>query len=118
MWEDFINWKYCKFQGLGALKDCKVLRGHASARHKVRGREGGREVEGRVMQENILRRLIFMQVQIPAITEILFYAIAISEKRGDPQKGWYFSFSPIEMQVQIPAITELLFCAVAISEVF
>ena len=48
---DSVHWKYCKFQDLGALKDCKVLGGHASARQKVRAREGGREVEARVMQE-------------------------------------------------------------------
>ena len=48
---DSRHWKYCKFQDLGAPKDCKVLGGHASARQKVRGREGGREVEARVMQE-------------------------------------------------------------------
>ena len=51
-----------KIQDLGALKDCKVLGGgggHALARQKVRGREGGREVEARVMQEKILRQLIF-----------------------------------------------------------
>ena len=42
IWADSIHWKYCKFQDLGALKDCKVLGGHASARQKVRpwGREG------------------------------------------------------------------------------
>ena len=54
MWGDSIHWKYCKFQDMAALKDCKVLRGHASARQKVRGREGGREVEGRVMQDKTL----------------------------------------------------------------
>ena len=43
------------------MKDCKVLRGHASARQKVRGREGGREVEGR---------------------DILFYAVANFEVFG------------------------------------
>ena len=31
------------------------------------------------MQEKNLRQLIFMQVQIPAVTELLFYAVAISE---------------------------------------
>ena len=61
IWGDFIHWKYRKFQGFGALKDCKVLRGHASGRQKVRGREGGREVEGR---------------------DILFYAVAIFEVFG------------------------------------
>ena len=55
-----IHWKHCNFQDLGALKDCKAIGGgHASARQKVRGREGGREVEARVMQEKILRQLIF-----------------------------------------------------------
>ena len=46
-----MHWKHCKFQDLGAPKDCKVLGCHASARQKVSGREGGREVEARVMQE-------------------------------------------------------------------
>ena len=44
---------------LGALKDCKVVRGHVSASQKARGREEGREVEGRVMQEKIPWQLIF-----------------------------------------------------------
>ena len=76
---DSRYWKYCKFQDLGAPKDCKVLSGHASARQKVRGREGGREVEARVMQEKSSGNSFFMQVQILAITELLFYAVAISE---------------------------------------
>ena len=54
----------------------------ASVRQKVRGREGGRElreVEGRVMQEINLWQLIFMQVQIPVVTELVIYAVASSE---------------------------------------
>ena len=57
---DSMHWKYCKFEDLGALKDCRVLGGHAWARQKVRGREGEREVEARVMQEKILRLLFFL----------------------------------------------------------
>ena len=64
---------------MGALKDCKVLRGHASARRKARGREGARDVEGRVMQEEFSGNKFFMQVQIPVVTELLFDAVASSE---------------------------------------
>ena len=41
-------------------------------RVRVRGREEGRQVEARVMQEQILRKLFFLQVQIPAVLELIF----------------------------------------------
>ena len=57
-----MHWKYCKFQDLGAPKDCKVLGGPCFGASEGKGQRGGKRSGSKSYARKLLRQLILVSL--------------------------------------------------------